>query len=163
VWVQVSKKRWKSRITYDGKQYNLGRFDTKQEAALAYDREARQCGKGKPLNYDSIKAAAEAVQVEEQQQQEEQQRRQQQQQEEEEEEEMQQQQMQQQTKLNRSRYCYQQQLRRLQLQHWLQRPQLYRQPQLPQEQRSMMSPVVLPPLVFNPTTRGIRGGGTCMC
>jgi hypothetical protein len=162
--VGASKKRWKSRITYDGKDSYLGRFDTKQEAALAYDTEARQCGKGKPLNYDSIKAAAEAVQVEEQQQQQQQQQRQQQQQEEEEEEEMQQQQMQQQTKLNRSRYCYQQQLRRLQLQHWHQRQQLYlQQQQQPQQQRSMMSPVVLPPLVFNPTTRGIRGEGTCMC
>jgi hypothetical protein len=30
---------------------DLGLFDTKQEAALAYDREARQCGEDKLLNY----------------------------------------------------------------------------------------------------------------
>jgi hypothetical protein len=48
-------------IRYDNKQHRLGTFDTKQEAALAYDREARQCGKGKPLNYESIAAAGEAA------------------------------------------------------------------------------------------------------
>jgi hypothetical protein len=31
--------------------------DTQQEAALAYDREARQCGEDKPTNYENIKAA----------------------------------------------------------------------------------------------------------
>jgi hypothetical protein len=50
-------KRWLAKIRYDSKQHNLGTFDTKQGAALAYDREARQCGKDKPLNYESIKAA----------------------------------------------------------------------------------------------------------
>jgi hypothetical protein len=39
-----------------------GSFATKQEAALAYDREARQCGENKPLNYKSIAAAEEAAQ-----------------------------------------------------------------------------------------------------
>ena len=48
-------------IYYGGKQRNLGSFDTKQEAALAYDRAARECGEEKPLNYDSIKAAEEAA------------------------------------------------------------------------------------------------------
>jgi hypothetical protein len=28
----------------------FGLFDTKQEAALAYDTEAKQCGEDKPLN-----------------------------------------------------------------------------------------------------------------
>jgi hypothetical protein len=36
-------------------------FGTKQEAALAYDREARQRGKDKALNYESIAAAEEAA------------------------------------------------------------------------------------------------------
>jgi hypothetical protein len=59
--VSAIKKRWQANITYDNKQHNLGCFDTKQEAALAYDRKARQCGKDKPLNYESIKAAEEAA------------------------------------------------------------------------------------------------------
>jgi hypothetical protein len=59
--VCAQKKRWKAQIYYDSKQHGLGYFDTKLEAALAYDREARQCGKDKPLNYESIRAAEEAA------------------------------------------------------------------------------------------------------
>jgi hypothetical protein len=59
--VSASGKRWTAQITYDSKQHHLGNFDTKQEAALAYDREARQCGKDKLLNYESINAAEEAA------------------------------------------------------------------------------------------------------
>jgi hypothetical protein len=59
--VSANGKRWQANIRYDSKQHYLGIFDTKQEAALAYDREARQCGKDKLLNYASIKAAEEAA------------------------------------------------------------------------------------------------------
>jgi hypothetical protein len=61
--VYASKKRWKVQIYYDSKTHHLGCFGTKQEAALAYDREARQCGEDTPLNYESIKAAEEAAQA----------------------------------------------------------------------------------------------------
>jgi hypothetical protein len=59
--VTANKKRWQARISHGGKDRSLGSFGTKQEAALAYDREARQCGKDKPLNYESIAAAEEAA------------------------------------------------------------------------------------------------------
>jgi hypothetical protein len=59
--VSADKKRWKARIRYDNKQRSLGCFDTKQEAALAYDRAARQCGNDMLLNYESIKAAEDAA------------------------------------------------------------------------------------------------------
>jgi hypothetical protein len=49
------------RYRYDSKKHRLGYFDTKQEAALAYDKEARQCGEDKPLNYESTTAAVEAA------------------------------------------------------------------------------------------------------
>ena len=48
-------------LCYDNKRHHLGTFATKQEAALAYDREARQCGKDKALDYESIAAAEEAA------------------------------------------------------------------------------------------------------
>ena len=59
--VYANRKRWAAQIHYDGKKHSLGSFDTKQEAALAYDREARQCREDRPLNYESIKAAEEAA------------------------------------------------------------------------------------------------------
>jgi hypothetical protein len=57
----AKEKRWRAQIHYGGKNHYLGTFDTKQEAALAYDRKAKQCGENKPLNYESIKAAGGAA------------------------------------------------------------------------------------------------------
>jgi hypothetical protein len=54
-------KRWTVQIIYGGAKHNLGRFETREEAALAYDREARQCGESKPLNYSSVEQAEEAA------------------------------------------------------------------------------------------------------
>jgi hypothetical protein len=60
--VCATGKRWVARIRYGGKNHRFGTFDTKQEAALAYDRAAREHGEGKnKLNYDSIEAAEEAA------------------------------------------------------------------------------------------------------
>jgi hypothetical protein len=59
--VSAKKKRWGAQICYGGKVHNVGTFDTKQEAALAYDRAVRQCGEEKPLNYESMEGAEEAA------------------------------------------------------------------------------------------------------
>jgi hypothetical protein len=52
--------RWQAGIRYVSKQRGLGTFDNKLDAALAYDRAARECGEEKPLNYGSIEAVKEA-------------------------------------------------------------------------------------------------------
>jgi hypothetical protein len=60
--VSASKSRWVAKIRYGGKQHRLGSFDTKQQAALVYDREARANGGGeKPLNYETIEEAKQAA------------------------------------------------------------------------------------------------------
>jgi hypothetical protein len=45
--VSADRKRWKAQIGHGGKKHNLGRFDTKQEAALAYDTTGRQGSAGR--------------------------------------------------------------------------------------------------------------------
>eukprot|EP00601_Ochromonadales_sp_CCMP2298_P012533 CAMPEP_0173250454 /NCGR_PEP_ID=MMETSP1142-20121109/19588_1 /TAXON_ID=483371 /ORGANISM="non described non described, Strain CCMP2298" /LENGTH=340 /DNA_ID=CAMNT_0014183203 /DNA_START=25 /DNA_END=1044 /DNA_ORIENTATION=+ len=47
-------KRWKAQLQSHGVQFYLGMFDTEEEAALAYDRKAREEKGGKTLtNFDS--------------------------------------------------------------------------------------------------------------
>lgn len=41
VFWDAEMSKWAASIQYDGKQHKIGRFNTKIEAALAYDREAR--------------------------------------------------------------------------------------------------------------------------
>jgi hypothetical protein len=59
--VSARGKRWIAKIRYNSKEHYLGTFDTKHEAALAYDRKARQCGKDGSLNHNSIKTAEDAA------------------------------------------------------------------------------------------------------
>jgi hypothetical protein len=61
--VHAKGGRWEAslRTGPNSKKHYLGSFGTKQEAALAYDRKARQCEDDTLLNYGSIKAAEEAA------------------------------------------------------------------------------------------------------
>ena len=55
--VSASNDRWQAWIKYGGKRHYIGSFRTKQEAACAYDQEARRCGEEKPLNYSTLEQA----------------------------------------------------------------------------------------------------------
>jgi hypothetical protein len=60
--VSARGKRWKASISYGGKQHYLGVFDTKEQAAHAYDEAARTHKKEEaPLNFTSTEAGAEAA------------------------------------------------------------------------------------------------------
>ena len=45
------REKWMAQINYGGKQHNLGVFDTKEQAAQAYDQAARQHAPDRPLNF----------------------------------------------------------------------------------------------------------------
>ena len=60
--VTKNKRKWKARVIIDGQQrLHCGSFGTKEEAALAYDRAAREHRPDLPTNYESIEAAEAAA------------------------------------------------------------------------------------------------------
>jgi hypothetical protein len=62
---QKSGKVWQAKINYDNKCNYIGSFNTKEAAALAYDRETRKRGFDdgfkRALNYDTIEEAQSAA------------------------------------------------------------------------------------------------------
>ena len=61
--VSASGKRWYAQISYGCKRHSLGTFDTKEQAAHAYDQAARAHKKQAPLNFTSVEAGAEAAEL----------------------------------------------------------------------------------------------------
>eukprot|EP00935_MAST-01C_sp_MAST-1C-sp1_P000407 g407.t1 len=58
---EAKKGKWQAQIWYGGKQHCLGKFGTKEEAALEYDTVARRRSPTKPLNYPSLEVGREAA------------------------------------------------------------------------------------------------------
>jgi hypothetical protein len=62
--VSADGYRWRALIRYDGSQHYIGSFDTKEEAAAAYDKEARvQRGESAVCNYATQNEADAAAQA----------------------------------------------------------------------------------------------------
>ena len=55
--VYAKREKWRAQIRYRGMLQSLGNFDTKEQAAFAYDQAARRHAPDRPLSYESTEAA----------------------------------------------------------------------------------------------------------